>query len=237
VTLSDRENPANKVFAQGWDFSSAARMASSTACPRESHEIAPRCSTRTDRAFILARQVSPTQKVCGHPRMARAFPCGLRISRPRDGRPRRHRNDQGEMPAARGHPEGQTPSRDMVLFIHKASRAEQEVRVVTVDRYSDNECENRDHLHDRRTGGKPPAKYEGRGLDCGAGPTWPRCWPDASWEAANACVQTQAASASPRSMSRAQVPLRRGSNQVAPNRDQFILSFVAEQCSACRVSY
>jgi len=141
VTLSDREESLEQVFEQGWDFK-CREHGEQHGMPREVIEIAPvdAPAAQTGRSISRAT-VSPTKKILrSTPRLALRIPVVVYGFAGKGGA--FHEDTETIMVNASGALvilKAKLQVGDMVFVIHKASRAEQEVRVVYVDRYSDNE--------------------------------------------------------------------------------------------------
>src|SRR5216684_3469162 len=141
VTLSNREESLEQVFEQGWDFK-CREHGEQHGMPREVIEIAPLDAPAAQTGRSISRiTVSPTKKVLrSSPRLALRIPVVVYGFEGKSGA--FHEDTETIMVNASGALvilKAKLQVGDMVFVIHKASRAEQEVRVVYVDRYSDNE--------------------------------------------------------------------------------------------------
>ena len=141
VTLSNREESLEQVFEQGWDFK-CREHGEQRGMPREVIEIAPVDGPAEQTGRSISRATaSPSKKVLrSSPRMALRMPVVVYGFAGTGGA--FHEETETIMVNASGALvilKTKLEVGDTVFVIHKASRAEQEVRVVYVDRYSDNE--------------------------------------------------------------------------------------------------
>jgi hypothetical protein len=141
VTLADREESLEQVFEQSWDFR-CREHGEQRGMPREVIEIAPVDAPASQTGRSISRATGGlTKKVLrSSPRMALRMPVVVYGFAGKGGA--FHEDTETIMVNASGALvilKTKLEVGDTVFLIHKSSRAEQEVRVVYVDRYSDNE--------------------------------------------------------------------------------------------------
>jgi hypothetical protein len=141
VTLSDREESLEQVFEQSWDFK-CREHGEQRGVPREVIELAPldAPASQTGRSISRATGGLAKKVLRSSPRMALRIPVVVYGFAGKSGA--FHEDTETIMVNASGTLvilKAKLEVGDTVFLIHKSSRAEQEVRVVYVDRYSDNE--------------------------------------------------------------------------------------------------
>jgi hypothetical protein len=141
VTLSNREESLEEVFEQGWDFK-CREHGEQRGMPREVIEIAPVDAPAAQTGRSISRStVSPSKKILrSSPRLALRIPVVVYGFAGKGGA--FHEEAETIMVNASGALvilKVKLEVGDMVILMHKSSRAEQEVRVVYVDRYSEKE--------------------------------------------------------------------------------------------------
>jgi hypothetical protein len=141
VTLADREESLEQVFEQGWNFK-CREHGEQRGMPKEVIELAPPDAPPAQTGRSISRATfSPTKKTPrSSPRLALRMPVVVYGYAGKSGS--FHEDTETIMVNTSGALvilKNKLEVGDTVFLIHKASRAEQEVRVVYVDRYSDNE--------------------------------------------------------------------------------------------------
>jgi hypothetical protein len=141
VTLANRDESMEQVFEQSWEFK-CREHGEQRGTPREVIEIAPPDAPPALTGKSISRATAnPGKKILrSSPRLALRMPVVIYGYAGKGGSFHEDTetimvNSSGALVILRAKLE----VGDTVFLIHKASRAEQEVRVVYVDRYSDNE--------------------------------------------------------------------------------------------------
>lgn len=141
VTLANRDESMEQVFEQSWDFK-CREHGEQRGTPREVIEIAPPDAPPALTGKSISRATAnPSKKILrSSPRLALRMPVVIYGYAGKGGS--FHEDTETIMVNSSGALvilKAKLEVGDTVFLIHKASRAEQEVRVVYVDRYSDNE--------------------------------------------------------------------------------------------------
>jgi hypothetical protein len=141
VTLANRDESMEQVFEQNWDFK-CREHGEQRGTPREVIEIAPPDAPPALTGKSISRATAnPGKKILrSSPRLALRMPVVIYGYAGKGGS--FHEDTETIMVNSSGALvilKTKLEVGDTVFIIHKASRAEQEVRVVYVDRYSDNE--------------------------------------------------------------------------------------------------
>jgi len=141
VTLTNRDESMEQVFEQSWEFK-CREHGEQCGTPREVIEIAPPDAPPALTGKSISRATAnPGKKILrSSPRLALRMPVVIYGYAGKGGS--FHEDTETIMVNSSGALvilKARLEVGDTVFLIHKASRAEQEVRVVYVDRYSDNE--------------------------------------------------------------------------------------------------